>query len=279
MWEVTAGPEPSRALMRRVTDQERELAWLLEQPDMDVCTGLDPVGWPASVWVLHAMYENPRLQDLGTYEDLKRRRLAAGAEPAMIGDVNMDEMTTDVGIPLGYVSDPGPGWSRLTWADYLAREGRSLNGPHRTRPGYGWFPSGSWPLSIQPPPEGSMDLASFEALISAIASFEAVGRDMECFAFVAGLPAGMDPQDPFHLWKGTLGTLPTILERKDYDYRFTPTNWWSAGRTWFVLTDYDLQATKVSGPERLIRRIRNDPFLEMVDWTEPQPRSAPAPVR
>jgi hypothetical protein len=146
MWEVSAGPEPSRALMGRVADQERELAWLLEQPELDVCTGLDPAGWPASVWVLHAMYEDPRLHDLGTYEDLKLRRHTAGAEPAMIGDVNMDEMTTDAGIPLGCASDPGPGWSRLTWADYLAREGHSLNGPHRTPPGYRWFPSGSWHL-------------------------------------------------------------------------------------------------------------------------------------
>jgi hypothetical protein len=82
----------------------------------------------------------------------------------------------------------------------------------------------------------------------------------------------MDPQDPYHLWKGTLGTLPTLLTREDYDYRFSPTNWWSADRTWFVLTDYDLQATKVSGPENLITKIRNDPFLET--WTEPEPDSS-----
>jgi hypothetical protein len=258
--------------MSRVADQERELAWLLEQPDMDVSTGLNAAGWTASVWVLHAMYENPRFREAGTSEDPKRSRLASGAPPAMIGDVNMDELTIDVGIPLGHVSHPGSGWSRLTWADYLAQEGRNLDGPHRTLPGYRWFPPGSWPLSIQPPPEGSMDGASFEALINTIASLETAGKDTECFAFMAGLPAGMDPQDPYHLWKGTLGTLPTLLTREDYDYRFSPTNWWSADRTWFVLTDYDLQATKVSGPENLITKIRNDPFLET--WTEPEPDSS-----
>jgi hypothetical protein len=263
------GERSAPAQMGRVVDHERELAWLLEQPDMDVCVGLDPEGWPATVWVLHAMYENPRFRKAGTYEDDKRRRLDAGAPPAIIGDVNLDERTIDVGIPLGQASDPGSGWSRLTWADYLARDGRSVNGPHQTRPGYGWFPPGSWPLSIQPPPEGSMDVASFEALINAIASLETAGRDTECFAFMAGLPSGMDPQDPYHLWNGTLGALPTLWERKDYDYRFSPTNWWPAHRSWFVLTDYDLQATKVSGPERLITRIRNDPFLEIVDWTKP----------
>ena len=124
-----------------------------------------------------------------------------------------------------------------------------------------------------------MDLASFEALIGAIASVEATGRDVECFAFMAGLPAGMDHQDLYHLWSGRLGTLPTLLERNYCDYRFTPTNWWSADRAWFVLTDYDLQATKVSGSERLISRIRNDLFLETVDWTEPQQECAPSPVR
>ncbi|UYY81950.1 hypothetical protein OIT41_02410 [Arthrobacter sp. YA7-1] len=124
-----------------------------------------------------------------------------------------------------------------------------------------------------------MDLASFAALIGAIASFEATGRDTECFAFMAGLPTGMDPQDLYHLWSGRLGTLPTLLERNDYDYRFTPTNWWSADRTWFVLTDYDLQGTKVSGSERLISRIRNDPFLETMDWTEPPQEGAPSPFR
>ena len=89
-----------------------------------------------------------------------------------------------------------------------------------------------------------MDLASFGTLISVIASPEVKGSDTGCFACMAGLPAGIDPEDPYHLRKGALEMLPNLLRREDHEYRFTPTNWWSADRSWFVLTDYELQALK-----------------------------------
>lgn len=251
--------------MRRVPDQERELAWLLEQPGMDVVTGLDPAGWEDSTWVLHAMYENEQRHGTGTYDDVRLHRVAAG-EGAMVGTLDLDAMTTDPGIPLGSVGRPGPEWTRLTWADLLAREGRSLEDPFAAPPCFRWFTAPSFPLAIQPPPEGSLDLETFAALIDVIASHEPAGADTECFAFMGCLAVDMDPDDPYHLWKGALGDLPTLLDRRDLDYRFTPTNWWPVDRSWFVMTHADLQSTKISGPCGLVDRIRQDLRLETTEW-------------
>jgi len=256
----------SFAGMRRVPDQERELAWLLEQPGMDVVTGLDPVGWEDSTWVLHAMYENSQRTDTGTYDDVRLLRVATG-ESEMIGDIDLDAVTTDTGIPLGYVGHPGPGWSRLTWADLLAREGRGLSDPFGVPPCFRWFTAASFPLAIQPPPEGSMDLETFTDLIDVIASHESAGADTECFAFMGCLAVDMDPDDPYHLWRGRLGDLPTLLDREDQDYYNTPTNWWPVDRSWFVMTDADLQGTKISGSHGLVDAVRRDLHLETTDWT------------
>ena len=46
----------------------------------------------------------------------------------------------------------------------------------------------------------------------------------------------------------------------------TPTNWWPSDRSWFVYTDWDLWATKVSGPAALVDSIRKDDWLETIDW-------------
>ena len=47
----------------------------------------------------------------------------------------------------------------------------------------------------------------------------------------------------------------------------TPSNWWAVNKTWMVFTDWDLWATKISGPVDLIESIRLNPELECIDWT------------
>ena len=252
--------------MSRVPDAALELNWLLAEHEKSVWTGMDPTGWQDTVWVLHAMYENPTLEGAGTHDDENKRRIAAGGEPTMIGDVNLDEVTTDSGVPLGYSSTPGPGWRRLTWGEYLARAGHGLYDPHIYPPCHRWFPPDSWPLSIEPPPEGSLDQASFVALIHSIAAFAPNAYDTEIFAFMATLPAGSTDDTDYHLWKGPLGAIPSLMVE---GYRFTPTNWWPADRSWFVWTDYDLQGTKVSGPAGLIASLKSDDYLETTAWNRP----------
>jgi hypothetical protein len=50
----------------------------------------------------------------------------------------------------------------------------------------------------------------------------------------------------------------------------TPTNWWSADASWMVYTDWDLWATKVSGPPALIASIESDARLECIHWSKAQ---------
>jgi hypothetical protein len=49
----------------------------------------------------------------------------------------------------------------------------------------------------------------------------------------------------------------------------SPINLWPLDRSWFVLTDWDLWGTKLSGSQALIRDIEADPELETA--TPPPP--------
>jgi len=105
-----------------------------------------------------------------------------------------------------------------------------------------------------------MDQASFEILIDVLASESDAGDETDCFAFFASLPAG--DFDSHHLWRGPIRELVSLVGEGRYHY--TPTNWWAADRSWFVLTHYDLQGTKVSGSDRLIQLLRDDEVLEVI---------------
>jgi len=85
--------------------------------------GYDAAGWPASTWVLHAMYENPDLRGFGTHDDLQRRRLESGdAAPLTIGEVTSTHSAPSQG-PLSvswYTLDTPGGGSpgRRIWRDF-----------------------------------------------------------------------------------------------------------------------------------------------------------------
>jgi hypothetical protein len=118
---MVEGVQPS-GQMQRVVDAEQALAWLSDRPSEEAMTGYAPVGWDASMWVLHAMYENPSLRGLGSHDDVHRARLTAGTvAPPIIGDVNLEGTTTVSGTPLGFVISPGSGWVRVRWSQYLDR--------------------------------------------------------------------------------------------------------------------------------------------------------------
>ena len=51
----------------------------------------------------------------------------------------------------------------------------------------------------------------------------------------------------------------------------TPGNLWPDDRSWFVYTDADLMATKVSGSAALIAVLEGDPHLETLRWEPPAP--------
>ncbi len=252
--------------MRRLAEAaaEAEIAWLSNQTDGDSVTGYSPGGWTAEVWVLHAMYENPRLPGTVTHDDVRRELLGLGTvEPDVIGGVNLDDQSTLTGIPLGLVSAPGQGWNRLTWENYLGRS--PTHQPAReVPPCFRWFPRGSWPANIQPAPEGSMDSESFAALLRVLAAESPGGGETECVAFYASLPAGGD-FDSLHVWRGPLASLAPLVDQYDN----TPSNLWAVDRSWLVWTDWDLEGTRGTGSNDLIDRVAADSFLETITWTPP----------
>lgn len=212
------------------------------------------------------MYENPNLMGLGTHDELHRRMLDSGdLAPLIIGNVNLDEETTETGTPLGFVVAPGSPWRRVLWSQYLARGRRPA--PDRTcAPSFRWFPHRSWPVAVQPPPEGSLDEESLYALLTILHSHLVNGPSTDCGAFYASLPAG--DFDTLHVWRGPLSAIPSLLEERGGHYSFSPTNLWPMDRSWFVSTDYDLEGTKVSGSKPLVEAIKSHPALETVDWPD-----------
>lgn len=219
---------------------------------------LDPQA--RSVWILHAMYERTD-GDLGlSHDEVHRIELAAGTRNrTVIAGEDLDENTSVTGGDLGWTAHPGPGWQRLRWSELAER----LNEP-MLRPGhgpfYGCFPGAridgsSWPASIQPPGEGSLDVESWRRLVAILQRHTDPGT--ECFAFY-GLMATPDWKEP-HLHRGSVAHLNDI-ERLDYG--FSPSNLWPSSRNWFVHTDYDLWGTRVWGSEDLLEPLARDDRIE-----------------
>jgi hypothetical protein len=251
--------------VERVENPASALAWLAGRPAEEAMTGYDADGWEASTWILHAMYENRSLVGLGTHDEVHKRRLDAGdIAPLIIGEVNLDEGTTVTGTSLGYVIRPGQPWHRIRWDEYLFRF-PDFPDDRAYPPCDRWFPHSSWPVAIEPPPEGSLDEEGLDALLTTVAGHTTDGMTTECYAFYAALPAGGD-FDAVHLWRGPLSSVPALIDGRGGSYPSSPTNIWASDQSWFVLTDWDLQGTKVSGSRELIDAVRFNSSLETTDW-------------
>lgn len=240
-----------------------DLEWLESRVAEDSGRGIgwDLDGWADSTWVLHAMYESAEPDDR-SHDDVQRDRIARGIdEPLIVNGVNLDEATRSSGVPLGMSTPPGAGWSRLPWKELAARLGIELSRQPRP-PSYGWFRFGSWPASIQPPCEGSLDSESATALVEALIRHSPSGGATRCHFL--HLPTGWWGDQPSHVM-ARLDSMP--LFGNSSEQPFTASNIWPDDRAWFVHTDYDLLATKVSGTANLINAIRSDPRLETLDWT------------
>ncbi|HEV3379947.1 MAG TPA: hypothetical protein VG142_03015 [Trebonia sp.] len=251
-----------------MAEPDTELSWLTARADPEDVTGYDAGGWEASTWVLHAMYENPGLPQDVTHDELHLSRLARGlVQPLIIGGLNLDDATTVTGIPLGFVPRPGSPWRRLRWSDYAARAGRVIGAGQPGPPGQHWFPSGSWPASIYPPPEGSLDEVSLDTLLHVLADHSADGADTACYAFYAPV-ATSDFNHPT-LLTGPLRAVRDLVEGERPPWlrvQSTPSNFWPHDRSWFAWTDWDLWGTKISGSTGIIDAIQAAPELETVLW-------------
>lgn len=256
--------------MQRI-DQETaaaELSWLKAMDPGGTVAGFDARGWPDETWILHAMYFNADMPDMTNAEAHQHGLVAGWIGPTILGGVDPDGATTVTGIGLGFDPAPGAPWTRLRW-----HESQATLDSQAIPPSHGWFRF-PWPMSIDGPNEGSLNDDDFRALLDRLALTAAEGGDIDCFAYYAAMPAGMD-FDTIHLWRGPLKELPTLLrdpipfDVADCVYKYTPTNIWPVDRSWFVWTDYDLLGTRVSGSTELVDAIRQDAQLETLDWRRP----------
>ena len=73
----------------------------------------------------------------------------------------------------------------VRWTEFAARLGASLDN-QEVPPCFRWFPQKSWPASMEPPPEGSLDEISLEALMphlcAASPSDKCVAATGECWS-------------------------------------------------------------------------------------------------
>lgn len=246
--------------MRRISDP-KALAWLAERsPQGSNVTGFDAGGWDATAWILHAMYETADLPAGITYDDVHRMERATGVtEPVMIGEVDLEEVLADaqvVGSALGRSEWPGPGWERLRWSELAQRldmDPFTIDVPPCLRS----FPYTSWPANIAPPGEGSLDREQFLRLLEHLAAITPEGDRESCSAFYAMV---MVEQDTIYTCE--LRQLIDLYDQEDLPG--SPSNIWPRDRSWFLYTDADLWATKVSGRSDLIERLLADRELEAV---------------
>lgn len=206
------------------------------------------------------MYE-VESHDATTFDEWWTGRIDTGLEePLVIGGINVEEELTATGIALGFVEQPDePGWRRLEWR--VLSERLSVEFSHReVPPCFRWFPYRSWPVSFQPPPEGSLDGESLDALA---AQLGAIGPS-DCVALYSFLAAGAT-DDVSRCFAGSVTDIRALI-RPEAGRIGTPSNVWAVDRSWFVFTDWDLLATKVSGPSDLIEMIETTNELETLRW-------------
>jgi hypothetical protein len=257
--------------MRRVR-VDSLVAWIRARTDEDNLTGLDATGWPASTWVLHAMHERRDLRSGLTCDDVRRLRLMRRDQPQTpIDDGDLDALLALQELEFEWHGRLGPEWTRLTWREQAERFGITLGHPEFS-PGGHWLPAESFPANVMGPSEGSLDVDSMDWLLRCLAEHEAQGQDTACFALYA--PLQSFEFDELLLFTGPLSAIPSLVDSKHGRWA-TPNNFWPEDHSWFVFTDYDSWATKVSGPESLIQRLRSDPDLETFDWkpAADQPRT------
>lgn len=278
-------------VMRRLKDVEAadRMRWLSGDQWPAVygsgpgATGYVPgEGWDAAASVLHAVYEWPGIAPGLSHHELHRQAIAAGLrQPTMAGGVNLDESTTTTGTMLGFQRKPEPQWQRLTWSALAQRDGFEF-----------WAVYGHWPDLRYAAVRlgGSRDHACLQwPTRRPDQRFQLAGKHSSPAARVArrGKPAGFDRAagTTHHAHRATRlrrvlrpgrihGGRRHRLRRKLSDVpalvvsqrgtAFTTSNIWPADRSWLVYTDFDLEATRVSGSTELIGDLCADDRLDTV---------------
>jgi hypothetical protein len=144
----------------------------------------------------------------------------------------------------------------LEWATLAYRLNLDLFSDRRF-PGFRTFPYESWPASIRPPAEGSLDAEQFVSLVEQLEVFSPGGVDADCIWWYSPIW-----HSDSNVFRGSLGEAAELYME---DARGAPNNFWPTDHGWFAWTDFDLWATKVSGPRELADSLLACPELEAVE--------------
>lgn len=90
------------------------------------------------------------------------------------------------------------------------------------------------------------------------------GESPEVFAFYGQVPA--QNYDSPTLFVGALANVRELIDR----FGSAPSNLWPTGRSWFVMTDWDITSTCVWGSGAVVEGVRRHPDIEAFDWSPPQ---------
>lgn len=249
------------------------MSWMdgrASDPDQWGGTGHFLTGWPDQIWILHAMWENPSIPDAITYAEADKILSDLGERPRIVTEVDELEPNGILSgeVQLGFDTGGGwgltfplePPWVRLSWRDYMDR-----NGLH---PDPDYIPCSRWigwdfRTNIEPPGEGSLDLVQLSILESLLLEHE-MDRDPRSRPFVHAWMSFHSPVECIRtgpgeelpldgrLFHGPLDELASF----SIDEGSSPNNIWPDDHSWFVTTDVDAWGTLVQGPSQLIDRIR-----------------------
>lgn len=219
-------------------------------------TGLPAPWMPAGVRILHAIWESPRRSSETSHHQARADAVASGEiESLFVGGVNLEEVGTSTGVALT-METPPEGWHRLRWASVASRLGIDLDGTQgvlerQLRP---FTIESSWPVSVLPPPMGTLDPLSLRKIADALAGL----HDGQTVAY-----SNRDE------WFGdggfSRGTVREVLELSlERDY--SPTNWWAEDESWLVWTDYGLQTSAFFGTARVVEIVASIPDLEVLPY-------------
>ncbi|RPF22548.1 hypothetical protein [Myceligenerans xiligouense] len=170
----------------------------------------------------------------------------------------------DLTVPLD-TRDPEQGpRARCRWRDVVETDLTALQGMAR------WPPNAMHLLKDQRWPdvcieEGTFDGESRAALLEILTAVS--GPSAQCFAYFGMVPA--NNYDRPTVLKGALSQVASLTSDGLPQWELSPSNWWPVDRSWFVWTDYDLTATRVSGSRNLIDQVRSHTALETLDWRGP----------
>ena len=218
--------------------------------------GFDPIGpWPAAVWVLNAMYERDDMP-AGLFVDQRwcdHGKGFAGKPPAPWRRLSGSELGAREGFGFWAVNANGPKVPQADWEDPCVM-------PTAAWPAVGPAEQLSWPASLLPPTEGSLDAESLDTVIAILTQHTTAPALAEC-GFYYGAVAFMG--EGATVYAGDLRHLPTLV-RSARDFQLTPNNIWPADHSWLIYTDYDLNATRVTGSPELVEALCRDQDLDTV---------------